>query len=113
MSAETRIKSKSIRFYAVAEVRLYKHNGGKRDVIIKTEKFDINVEDIPLDDFLLDGRVPWHAVTIAEEKIIEKIDLKYYPDGILKSWNIYLQDSMENSISTYETNIQDANSDLL
>jgi hypothetical protein len=90
-----------VRFYATAEVTVIEHIKGERRSVSKTEFFDIKIDEVPPHAFR-DGKIPDHAIYMAEQKIIDLIDLKYYPDGILKKWDLFADLQCTKRVSTYK-----------
>lgn len=100
-STEQLLKKLRIRFYAIAEISTTEYSNGARLVLIKSETFDIKIDDVPEGAFF-NGRIPPFVIHLAEKKIIDTIDLKYHPHGTLKSWKLYSDREMKNPISTYD-----------
>ena len=89
-----------IKFFAIAEVSVVKFDGKIRLVSTEVETFTVVVDEVPGYAFK-DGKTPPHAVNQAEKILIDKIDLKYYPHGILKSWKISLDPHFKSTLSKY------------
>nr|WP_314084434.1 hypothetical protein [uncultured Shinella sp.] len=88
-------------FYAIAEVTAIEYIEGERRTISKKEFFEIKVDDVPSSAFR-NGKIPTHAIHMAEQKIIEMIDIKYYPNGFLKKWDLFTDPKCANRVSTYK-----------
>lgn len=89
-----------VRFYATAEVTITEYIKGDRNTSIRTEFFDIKIDDVPSHAFK-NGKIPVHAIHMAEQKIVDLIDTKYYPYGTLKRWDLFADDKRTARVSTY------------